>query len=66
LPIQFEVLEKESLDSSHIVISVELNDICRNQTHELVDCGATGYDCEDDELARNHNAQIYKFRTTRT
>jgi len=49
-----------------IVISVELNDICRIQTHALVGCGATGYAFADEESVRDHNLPLYKLNTPHT
>ena len=50
-----------------IVISVELNDgISQIPTHALVDCGATGYACADEEFVRDHNLPLYKVTKPRT
>ena len=60
------MLGEESLDGSHLVISVILDDNeTRIPTHALVDCGATGYTFIDEEFVRHHKFPLYKLQNPR-
>ena len=53
------------MNGAHIVVSVKLDDKSNKSfsSYALVDCGATGYTCVDEEFAHDHNLPLYKLKT---
>jgi predicted aspartyl protease len=55
------------MDGNHLIVMCTLSlDLKEIPTHALIDCGATGYTCIDQDFANHHHLPLCPLKTPHT